>query len=217
VDSGREVLAFGDEVEFLNAAAFSSSGQYLAINNSHGAVEVYDMAAEPIERVAVLRADDLGSPVIFGPGDLSGTVLAGGTPDGQVWVYDMAEAAEGSSEEPALRFHRRVHTGPVVPAVSGQGLLATTVAAAPMRLWDLDSGRLVAELPTDFVGWPTVAFSPDGSYLLYGDTDGVLRRYYVDTERLVELAESRLTRGFTADECRQYLDPSRCEELGLAG
>jgi DNA-binding SARP family transcriptional activator/WD40 repeat protein/energy-coupling factor transporter ATP-binding protein EcfA2 len=216
VDSGREVLAFGAEVEFLNAAAFSSSGQYLAINNSHGAVEVYDMAAEPIEQVAVLRADDLGSPVIFGPGDRSGTVLAGGTPDGQVWVYDMAEATEGSSAEPALRFHRRVHTGAVVPAVSGRGLLATTVAAAPIRLWDLDSGRLIAELPTDFTGWPSMAFSPDGSYLLYGDTGGVLRRYYLDVERLIDLAESRLTRGFTPDECRQYLELSRCEELGLS-
>ena len=39
---------------------------------------------------------------------------------------------------------------------------------------------------------------------------GVIRRFYLDPERLIELAESRVTRELTPDECRRYLDPETC-------
>ncbi|HZI45377.1 MAG TPA: hypothetical protein VFD53_09165, partial [Ilumatobacter sp.] len=58
-------------------------------------------------------------------------------------------------------------------------------------------------------GWMT--FSPDGSYLAYVDGDGVLRRYLIDTDQLIQLAEARLTRGFTSEECRTYLDSADCQ------
>jgi sugar lactone lactonase YvrE len=112
-------------------------------------------------------------------------------------------------------FREVVSNGPVSTTLGEDGMLATAVSGAPIRLWDVETGRLVAELPTDYVGWPALAFSPDSSDLLYADTGGILRRFHLDLDRLIELAEGRLTRGFTPDECRQYLEPSRCEELGL--
>lgn len=65
------------------------------------------------------------------------------------------------------------------------------------------------------VGTPWRDFSPDGSFLLYADGAGILRKYFLDTDQLVELAESRLTRGLTADECARHLQAARCRELGL--
>ena len=53
-------------------------------------------------------------------------------------------------------------------------------------------------------------FSPDGGPLLYMDAAGALRRYLLDTDRLIELAETRLTRGLTPDECLRYLDSTEC-------
>ena len=53
-------------------------------------------------------------------------------------------------------------------------------------------------------GLATVAFPPDGSYLLYSH-NGVLRRYILDADELVAQAHGLLTRELTADECRQYL------------
>ena len=54
-------------------------------------------------------------------------------------------------------------------------------------------------------------FSPDGSYMLYMDSAGVLRRYLLDTDELITLAETRLTRDLTVDECRRYLDSTECQ------
>jgi hypothetical protein len=54
-----------------------------------------------------------------------------------------------------------------------------------------------------------VVFSPDGSYLLYPDR-GNIARFYLDLDRLVTLAESRLTRDFYPDECRLYREPETC-------
>jgi hypothetical protein len=45
--------------------------------------------------------------------------------------------------------------------------------------------------------------------VLYAE-GSVLRKYYIDHDRLIELARNRLTRGFSADECHQYLDSAEC-------
>jgi DNA-binding SARP family transcriptional activator/WD40 repeat protein/type II secretory pathway predicted ATPase ExeA len=219
VETGREVLDLGRRT--LNGAAFSPSGRFppgrfLTINFEHQSVDVYDMASSPAEVVFRLSPADINSPVIFGPGDRSGMLLAGGSNAGIAWVLDVGVAVDGGPVHEALRFNQIVHNGSLTPALSRDGVLATAVANAPVRLWDVETGDLIVELRTDFVGWPAVAFSPDGSYLLYGDTGSVLRRYHLDTDQLIELAERRLTRGFTADECQDFLEQSRCEELGLS-
>ena len=58
-------------------------------------------------------------------------------------------------------------------------------------------------------GQPQMTLSPDGSYALYADGP-LLRKFYLDPERLIELAEDRVTRQLTPDECRRYLDPETC-------
>ena len=53
-------------------------------------------------------------------------------------------------------------------------------------------------------------FTPDGNTLLYMDATGTLHRFFMDTDRLERLAEQRLTRGLTAEECSTYLGSSEC-------
>jgi WD40 repeat protein len=79
-----------------------------------------------------------------------------------------------------------------------------------VRLWDLATGDMIVELNADPTQGYAVEFSPDGNYLYYGDTGDVLRRYPLDTDELIELAESRLTRDLTPDECRRYLGSIDC-------
>jgi DNA-binding SARP family transcriptional activator/WD40 repeat protein/energy-coupling factor transporter ATP-binding protein EcfA2 len=216
LSSGREVLDL--EFDHVTDADFTPDGRFLAVNEGFERIVVYDMAAEPIEPVTTLTAEDLGSPGLFGPYfDSAGTRFTGGTHDGRAWVFDLSAVREGATVEDAIAFNRVAHNGPVVTALSADGIVASAVSNAPIRVWDVETGSLLAELPTDYIGWPALGFAADGSYLLYGGAGNTLRRFYLDTDRLVELAESRLTRGFTPDECRTYLEPSRCEELGLAG
>ncbi len=56
----------------------------------------------------------------------------------------------------------------------------------------------------------SVAFSPDGTRLASLDYDGVIRVWALDLDDLVAIANDRLTRTFTDEECRQYLHVESC-------
>jgi hypothetical protein len=54
---------------------------------------------------------------------------------------------------------------------------------------------------------------PDATTLFYADADGVLRRYLIDPDQLVELARSRLQRDFTESECLRFFPAGECPTL----
>ena len=54
-------------------------------------------------------------------------------------------------------------------------------------------------------GVHSVAFSLDGRHLISASDDGTVRVYALPIEELVTLAEARLTRTWTAEECQQFL------------
>ena len=57
---------------------------------------------------------------------------------------------------------------------------------------------------------PIVAFSPDGTRLATASWDQTARLYTHDIDDLVALAQTRVTRSLTAEECRRYLHVERC-------
>jgi Tol biopolymer transport system component len=88
--------------------------------------------------------------------------------------------------------------------------IATGHADGTVRLWDAASGIEQLSLggtPGRVTG---LAFSPDGDKLATNGDDGVARVWALDVDDLVAIAEKRLTRGFTDDECRQYLHVASC-------
>jgi hypothetical protein len=52
----------------------------------------------------------------------------------------------------------------------------------------------------------------DGRYVVTAGEDGMVRVFIVAVEDLMELARSRLSRGFTQEECRTYLHLPSCVE-----
>jgi WD40 repeat protein/serine/threonine protein kinase len=107
-------------------------------------------------------------------------------------------------------------------AFNEQGtILATSGFDGTVRLWDLDLGEEMEDensgeeitMLTD-QNWPLegVDFSPDGRYVVTAGDDGMVRVFVVTVEDLMELARSRLSRGFTREECRTYLHLPPCEE-----
>jgi len=50
----------------------------------------------------------------------------------------------------------------------------------------------------------------DGSHLATAGGDGTARIYTLKMDELVELAQSRLTRSLTAEECQKYLHTEQC-------
>lgn len=91
--------------------------------------------------------------------------------------------------------------------------IVTSANDATVRLWDAATG--VAQMTLsgyrDVVNY--VGFSPDGTRLVtqIGDT-GELRVYAMQLDDLVAIAQARLTRWFTPEECLQYLHEETCPE-----
>jgi WD40 repeat protein len=90
--------------------------------------------------------------------------------------------------------------------------IATATADGTIRLWDPRSGerQLVLRGHPGLIGG--VSFSPDGSQLGSYGVEGVVRIWALDLDDLVEIAQDRLTRPFTEEECRQYLHADRCPD-----
>ena len=90
-------------------------------------------------------------------------------------------------------------------------LLATGSKDTTVKIWEVATGR---ELQTLFgaAGEVTsVAFSrPDGAHLAVASGDGVVRVYVLPIEDLMALAQSRVTRSLTPEECQKYLHVEQC-------
>jgi WD40 repeat protein len=213
VATGREIVEIPEA--WVYYAAFNppgalEGGRYLAVTDQFP-VTVYDTETGAV--IGSMPLEDLGLDahlhLAFDP---QGRYLAAGTVDGVVWVVDLVAVVEGASMVDALVFNQVAHTGPAPwPSITSDGVLATGGFDGLVRLWDVHTDRLLVEFRTDLDDqMPTVFFAPDGSYLLYAETGNVIRKYYLNTDRLVELAEDRVTRDLTVDECRRHLDPETC-------
>jgi WD40 repeat protein len=79
-----------------------------------------------------------------------------------------------------------------------------------IRLWDVETGREVLILRGHAASVADTAFSPDGVHLASASYDGTIREHVLPIAEFFELGESRLTRTWTTEECRQYLRLETC-------
>ena len=79
-----------------------------------------------------------------------------------------------------------------------------------VRQWRVDDGTITSILDPRAASIRSTAFSPDGHQLASVDDDGIIRVWALVADDLVRLAESRLTRRLTVEECRQFLHRSAC-------
>ena len=88
--------------------------------------------------------------------------------------------------------------------------VATGHADGTVRLWNAETGAQRLVLRGDFGRVANVVFSPNGSTLASAGDDGIVHVWALDLEDLIAIANERLTRGFSDDECRQYLHLDAC-------
>ncbi|MDH3250259.1 MAG: WD40 repeat domain-containing protein, partial [Acidimicrobiia bacterium] len=123
--------------------------------------------------------------------------------DGTLRIYDFNALMTGKSAAEALLDEIDAHNN-FTPGldISGDGRHLVSVSwDEPGRVWDLDSGRLVATVGTVA---PAVGFHPTEP-LLYVAESGQLDVVELDTAKVLEDARSSLTRDLTAAECERYL------------
>lgn len=190
------------------SVAVSPDGRFVAASGARHPPDVsYEveqavLTVDAGEVVATLVGHEDWTPgLAFGPD--GGVVTA--SIDGTVRVWD---AVTGE-----LQTTLQHDTGVTDVAVSPDGTrLATAAQDGTSRLWDLDSGRQVLTLHAHDAPVRGVTFSPDGRLLATSSFDGTVALHLLPIDELVELARSRLTRGLTDDECRQFLHAELCPQ-----
>jgi WD40 repeat protein len=80
-----------------------------------------------------------------------------------------------------------------------------------VQIWDATTGEPLLALRGHLGSATHVSFDAEGSRLATTGYDGFVRIWELDRAELVRIAEARLTRGLTDDECREFLHTARCD------
>jgi|GEM_PF-1540970 len=204
--TGREILTLTSHNDFVQSVAFSPDGTRLATGSGDNTAKIWD-ALTGQEIFTLAGHADTINDVAFSP---DGTRLATASFDGTVKLWQAATGQE--------LFSLTRDQYPIAEvAFSPDG---TRLAAASwgnrVIVWDISGileagtirGQELLTLPSYGL---TVAFSPDGRLLATGNaTDTTTRVYVLPIDELIALAQSRLTRIWTEDECWQYLHVEAC-------
>jgi WD40 repeat protein len=89
-------------------------------------------------------------------------------------------------------------------------MLASAAYDNTARIWDVATGEELLNFQSHSDRLWGLAFSPDGRRLATASFDGTVRVFVLDLAEVVALAEERLTRWFTEDECRRLLHVETC-------
>jgi WD40 repeat protein len=212
-DTGEALLTLEGHTAGLTNVRFSPDGRFLATGSERPDVTVRIWDAETGQELFALPPShgDRVWGLDFSP---DGRFLAtsGGDTTAKIWRLDYN--ANNGELLATLTAHSNT-VGTVHFAPDGKSL--ATATSQEVRLWDVStlSGdseeKVVPELLNLAGGWATV-FNMDANELITGDRSGLLRVYLLDLAELMELARSRLTRTWTAEECRQFrIEPCPAE------
>jgi WD40 repeat protein len=89
-------------------------------------------------------------------------------------------------------------------------LVATASFDGTAKLWDASTGQELLTLSAHSGPVISISFSPDGTRLATGSLDGTVRVYTLLLDELVALAQERVTRSLTDEECQRFLHLDQC-------
>ena len=87
--------------------------------------------------------------------------------------------------------------------------IATMSLDKTAKLWNAETGEEILNL-INYNDGRDLAFHPDGNHLAVASGDGTVRIYILPLEDLMTLAQLRLTRSLTDEECQKYLHVAEC-------
>jgi WD40 repeat protein len=159
--TGQEEEPLGSHAGGATSIAFDRGGRTLATGSGIGVVQGWDVdsseALLPMQRHA-----GAVESIAYSPVDL--TAVSGGA-DGSVRVYDR-----GAGDEQAP-LDDDADTTPVTSVTySPDGTMVAAAAGASVRLWNFPAGTVRSTLDSEVSEIAAIAFSPDGSRLVYGGT-----------------------------------------------
>lgn len=180
--------------------AFSPDGKMVFTCGDDKKVRQWDAVNGQEVRIFSENGKDIYGVAVNPQGDL----LAAANQDGEIILWDL-------------------ETGKVVHRMTGHAGLTlrlafnadgSQIASASFdklaKVWDVATGEEVISLYGNLSNVFGVAFSPDGRRLATAGADGSLRTFTLQSEELINLAQTRVTRSLTVEECRKFLHVTDC-------
>ena len=186
--------------ESVWAASFSADGRLAVTADFAGVAKIWEVATGRL--VAELRGHEGSINDIHFNANGTRLLTAGSDGTARIWRYN------GKAVE--MEFVLRGHSQSLYRAVwsPDERFIATASQDYLVRLWESSTGRALTALGIHTDAVYDIAFSPDGAYLMSGSEDGTAHIYACEvcasTDRLLALAESRITRAPTQLEIRNF-------------
>jgi WD40 repeat protein/transcriptional regulator with XRE-family HTH domain len=205
--TGQKLLTYQDAIGGLRSVAFSPDGKLLAVGNT-------GEFSNPVGATTILDAAT-GAVIRTLPGFLGWTWGVAFSPDGKrlasVNYWGAGKVWDVSTGEELVSL-KGLSSGCSASFSPDGALIATGNCDGVVTIWDAQSGLPL--FPLTGLAGPvlSLAFSSDGKYLAATSIVGGTGVYVVPPEDLLGLAESRLTRTLTEEECQQYLHMAACPE-----
>jgi len=233
--TGRELLTLTGHQSTVLAVTFSPDGGQLATASYDGTAKIWDTA--PGRELLTLVGHAGSVEAVATSPDGRHLVTASG--DGKVKMWDAATGQElltlpeeGYTGPPfrSVAYRPECVSPPEATAERCDALLAAGTVEGTMIVWriefnpagDVISGHELLTLAAHDNWVFGLAFSPEcvgppgasaercGTRLVTSGFDGTARIYVLPIEELVALAQSRVTRSLTTEECQRFLHVDAC-------
>ena len=210
VSTGQELLSIQIHPDRfgITSLAFSPDGRYLATASDNTGLKFQDIFAniwdatsgKELSAISDQRSLDYVWDLTFSP---DGRRVATGSRNGSLRIWN----AKTGEELLNLPGHGEKIFG--VNFSRDGKYLVTASTDGTVKVWDAHSGKGLRVYSSQNSQFFDATFTPDGKYVI-ASSDGIVYGFVFDTQELIRLAESRLTRWFYLDECRQYLHLEEC-------
>ena len=197
--TGKALLSWDAGLGSLSNVVFSPDGSQLAVvSDDTNDAKVFD--ATTGKEVLVLKGHTNSNWGIDYHPDGTRLVTAGRDATARVW--------DAKTGELLMTLTGHTTTIGTVHFSPDGTQIATGGADGKVYVWDTFTGQQVLEVE----GYnASLAFTPDGKRLVIsGDNRTSIKVIALTVEELVQIAQSRLTRSLTVEECQKYLHGNAC-------
>jgi formylglycine-generating enzyme required for sulfatase activity len=188
---GNPLATLTGHTASVNYAEFSPDGELVLTASEDGTARLWTLAGRDVATMS-----GHSQPISHAAFSPHGERVVTAGSDGTARLWDLQGRAEVILAE---------HSGPVnYAAFSPDGLLIATASTdGSVRLWYRD-GRALGALSGRNAEALDAEFSPDSQMVLTAKAGGAARLHYISVDRMMALAQSRVTRSLTAEELELY-------------